>query len=119
MIQRIQTLYLLLVVALCCVALYFSLGTSILLPILIALCAIIAFIGIFLYKNRKWQMRICWANALLLLFTFGAAFGGIALKGGKISPAFYLLIVNVFLVLPAIRAIKKDEDLVKSLDRIR
>ncbi len=90
MIQRIQTLYLLAIVALMTLALftplaYFVAGveeyklfafalkgeqnefSTIYMGIVIALAAIVPLVNIFLYKNRQLQIRLCAAELALLV----------------------------------------------------
>ncbi|MFV0331325.1 MAG: DUF4293 domain-containing protein [Dysgonomonas sp.] len=90
------------------------------------LSALVPLINIFLYKKRKVQMKVGTLTSLLILFfyvtlyvyfnaytsKYGLAFEGI--QYGLILPVI-ALIFNVLAVL----RIKKDEKLVKSLDRIR
>ena len=119
MIQRIQSLYLLIVAALAAALCYATAGDIIILPVLTAVGAGTAFSSIFLYKNRKRQVRLSYLNISLFLLIFGIAVGNVLLKGKALNPFFYTLAINIILTLLAIRAIKKDEDLIKSLDRIR
>jgi lipopolysaccharide export LptBFGC system permease protein LptF len=107
------------VVVISAVIFYFTLGGNILQPILTAGSAVIAFISIFLYKNRNLQLRFNLLNVILFIFLFGMSFGSAIRQGKAINPFSYLYIVNIALTLFAFFAIKKDEDLVKSLDRIR
>ncbi|MEO0570365.1 MAG: DUF4293 domain-containing protein [Bacteroidota bacterium] len=136
MIQRIQTLYLL-VVAVCSGALPFvvSLWTTSGEMTLMAKdnlfvlsaflgVAVLAFIAIFLFKKRQNQFVLNRLNMILNLFLLGFfVYRSLNLSGGTpvsekgigmLIPVFSI----VFLVL-ANRAIKKDEDLVKSVDRLR
>ncbi len=136
MIQRIQTLYLILV-ALFTGALpfYLSLWTGIegntvfamdisWVAIIFAASSVLALITIFLFKNRKNQFVFNRLNIILNLFLLGFfVYRSLNLSGetsvsekgiGMLIPVFSI----VFLVL-ANRAIKKDEDLVKSVDRLR
>jgi len=85
---------------------------------------------IFLYKKRKLQLTLCRLNLLLYLSVIFTVFyssdkaltsiiklgmeAELHYKAGAILP-----IVSVILVFLASRAIKKDEDLVRSADRIR
>ena len=88
-------------------------------------------VTIFLYKKRKLQITMCKLNLLLYLGVIFTVFysgekvleileinlgleGELHYKLGAILP-----IVSVILVFLATRAIKKDEDLVRSADRIR
>jgi hypothetical protein len=91
--------------------------------ILIPIIALLHFIVIFLYKKRILQIRILVFSIVLLLGLFGlifyftyAGFDG-AKVVFKIPVAFPL--VAVILDYLAIRAIGKDEALIRSLNRIR
>ncbi|SHG15983.1 DUF4293 domain-containing protein [Flagellimonas flava] len=86
--------------------------------------AALALVSIFLYKNRQNQFVVNRLNMILNLFLLGFfVYRSLNLSGetvvsekgiGMLIPVFSI----VFLVL-ANRAIKKDEDLVKSVDRLR
>ncbi len=88
------------------------------------LIAALALTSIFLYKNRINQFVLNRLNIILNLFLLGFfVYRSLSLSGeasvsekgiGMLIPVFSI----VFLVL-ANRAIKKDEDLVKSVDRLR
>lgn len=138
MIQRIQTIYLLLVVIACIAFIFVPFGgvktsdgtieiwaIKQVVPIMIAstVVASIAFIAIFLFKNRKNQMKTVLINILLSivligLFLFGVTqhigFSNYVFKIGAILPVFILLF-NML----AYGSIKSDENLVKSMDRLR
>lgn len=136
MIQRIQTIYLIIVAL-----------VSGILPFLVSLwttsenvpvfakdnllflgaflgVAVLACSAIFLYKKRQNQFVLNRLNMILNLFLLGFfVYRSLNLSGetavsekgiGMLIPVFSI----VFLVL-ANRAIKKDEDLVKSVDRLR
>ena len=85
---------------------------------------VLALISIFLFKNRQNQFVLNRLNIILNLFLLGFfVYRSLSLSGetavsekgiGMLIPVFSI----VFLVL-ANRAIKKDEDLVKSVDRLR
>ncbi|MGX1929655.1 DUF4293 domain-containing protein [Flagellimonas sp. 2504JD4-2] len=136
MIQRIQTFFLL-VVALVSGALPLVLSlwidgegievfakTELWISIAFYSSAALALISIFLYKNRQNQFVVNRLNMILNLFLLGFfVYRSLSLSGentisekgiGMLIPVFSI----VFLVL-ANRAIKKDEDLVKSVDRLR
>lgn len=97
---------------------------------LMVLILIVNVIGIFLYKNRVFQMRFNLLNILLnigiyplfFLFAWGSS-QNVAQTGGNVEINYYFPIVfpiiNILLTYLAIRAIGKDEALVRSLDRIR
>lgn len=154
MIQRIQTLYLL-VAALLVAALFFvpfaeltgkdganylfnisgiivknsdsikSLDNAWPVLVLVCLSLLMEIISIFLFKNRITQIRISYISIFLLLglkvlmyyYTWSSnniPTGGLHTKIFAALP----LIAAIFVFL-AIRNIRKDENLVKSIDRIR
>ncbi|NDW17379.1 DUF4293 family protein [Dysgonomonas sp. 216] len=93
---------------------------------IMGLITLLAFICIFLYKNRKKQIVICSVNTVLILFLYvtiavyscsGQGSANIdfqTVQYGVVLP-FISLIFNVLAQLK----IKSDEKLVRSLDRIR
>ncbi|AZJ35086.1 DUF4293 domain-containing protein [Tenacibaculum singaporense] len=102
-------------------------GNSILeksIPVLFFISALVAFVTIFLFKNRQLQFVLNRLNILINLFLLGLliylsqTLSGEALVSEKGIGMFFPIIVILLLVL-ANRAIKKDEDLVKSVDRLR
>ncbi|MCP4443693.1 MAG: DUF4293 domain-containing protein [Aureispira sp.] len=139
MIQRIQSIYLLLSSAFTSLLFMFPIASAektadgafqdgvlnlddsgILLGLAIAVSAL-AFLAIFLFKNRILQMNLGKLNMLLavgllvfaiyLLMSAGVSWGlGIGL---------FVPLVSLILIVMANRAIGQDEALVKSADRIR
>ena len=142
MIQRIQSIWLLLAAAAAFLTLRFPFYTgempatdvippgyhtvtgqsSILLTILSAGVGLAALISIFLHKNRKMQFRIVMLTLLVsvvnLVLFYLETKNFVAGKGNFSLSAAFALSVPVFLIL-ALRGIKKDDKLVKSLDRLR
>ncbi len=136
MLQRIQTVYLMVVILLGTALPFFvnlwtdanevAIFAKDTIPVSIALyaTAALAVIAVFLFKNRKNQFVVNRLNMILNLFLLGffvyrslnlSGESNISEKGiGMLIPVFSI----VFLTL-ANRAIKKDEDLVKSVDRLR
>lgn len=136
MIQRIQSFYLLIVAILTGVLpFFFNLWIDIdgievfadnemLISITFYSSAILAIWSIVQFKNRKTQFVINRLNMILNVFLLGFfVYRSLNLSGetsvsekgiGMLIPVFSV----IFLVL-ANRAIKKDEDLVKSVDRLR
>jgi len=144
MIQRIQSLYLLLVVVVSAILTQFlslwkwketvsyyindafSQSNKLVLSITIAFyaVAIMAVVSLFLFKNRKLQFVFNRLNILINLFLVGAiVFLLLTLSGeNQISEkgiGSFLPIINIVLLVLANKATKKDEELVKSVDRIR
>ncbi|RKS56162.1 uncharacterized protein DUF4293 [Gillisia mitskevichiae] len=136
MLQRIQTIYLFLAALISGVLIFFvslwsnEAGESVFVEeVLIALglflgSAVLSFISIFLFKNRKLQFVLGRVNILLNFFLLGVfVYWSLTVPGEmEISEKgigmFIPVLSIVFLVL-ANKAIKKDEDLVKSVDRLR
>ena len=81
-----------------------------------------ALIAIFLYKNRKLQLRIIILAiiiSLINLFHFYLGTKKFVLGDGTYSlTALFAILVPIFLLLAA-RNVYKDEKLVKSMDRLR
>ena len=129
MIQRIQSLYLLLVILLSFIVLYFSLNS----PLGIELNSffkdlygfycipILGFISLFIYRRRKIQSIICLILILLNLIVLQIYISKIF--EGDLNTIIFIILVSSFveciLLLLARRAINKDEKLVSSIDRIR
>ena len=93
--------------------------------ILLAITVFISFVSIFLYKKRIIQMRINFINLILMLGYLGLNYyyiqnfsnqldGVVSYKVTAIFP-----LVAAILTYLAIRAIGKDEALIRSMDRIR
>ncbi|MGY8966619.1 MAG: DUF4293 family protein [Flavobacteriales bacterium] len=129
MIQRIQSLYLLLVILLSSVMLYLSIVPSFgmelnswfyayygfySIPLLATIC-------LFLYSKRKIQSILCFVLILFNLVVVQIC-GLKAFEGNThtiILLALVASIVECILLFLARRAIDKDEKLVRSIDRIR
>ena len=136
MIQRIQTIYLLLT-ALSAGVLQFWLplwytveGAAVFalsqIWILVAFIgvALLALIALFTFKNRQHQFVLNRLNMLLNLFLLGSfVFRTLKLSGETaVSEKGIGLLIPVFsivLLVLANKAIRKDEELVKSVDRLR
>ncbi|MGZ3874641.1 MAG: DUF4293 family protein, partial [Mucilaginibacter sp.] len=81
---------------------------------------------IFLYKNRKRQIACCY-GALLVIIAFSywmaqtvkGVMGSIQIDTHNWGIGLLLSSFSMLLILLAIRAIKADEKLVKSADRLR
>lgn len=155
MIQRIQTLYLLLVVILSGIVLFSAFaglvnttdelnyvvnykgvflvqanGNQFLQNVwgVTALGAIIPFVAlvtIFLYKNRSLQIKLSIFNIVLMAAYYGVLFFYLWQFGSVYHADWFLEVVtafplvNVILSALAIRSIRKDEALIKSLNRLR
>lgn len=92
--------------------------------VLFILSAILSFITIFLFKNRKLQFVMNRLNILLNFLLLGFIVYNVLNISGETLVSekgigTFLPILSVFLLVFANRYIKKDEDLVKSVDRLR
>ena len=81
---------------------------------------VIAAIAIFLYKNRKLQLRLTILGLVMSLITLALYFNETKkfTQGNYDLTALVALSIPVFLVL-SIRGIYKDEKLIQSTDRLR
>ena len=93
---------------------------------IIILIAILLFLAVFLYKNRMRQIRICVFSMLLLigvhgLFMYHSSYikKHIDILSINYNITIMFPILSLILVYMASRAIRKDDRLVKSYDRIR
>lgn len=138
MIQRIQTIYLLLV-AIACIA-FFSIPAGVIqkpdgtvanwqilsiLPvvIIVVIIAVVALAAIFMYKNRQNQMKLVLLNIIFSVVMIGVlgfelvqhiGIAHYSFRLGIILPIFILLFNSL-----AYGSIKGDEKLVRSMDRLR
>ncbi len=92
--------------------------------VLFIISAILSFITIFLFKNRKLQFVINRINILLNFLLLGFIVYHVLNLSGETNVSekgigSFLPIISVFLLVFSNRFIKKDEDLVKSVDRLR
>lgn len=138
MIQRIQSVWLLLAAGLDAVTFrlpFFSgdwikdnflavidlnATTTIWLTIISIVVGALALLNIFLFKNRSLQLKLCYLGIVLSLGLLALYFLEMQnFIGGTISiwALFYFPILLCFIF--AARGIKKDEKLIKSLDRLR
>jgi len=90
----------------------------------LGLVPILAFITIFIFKKRNLQIKLIWIIIFLILiyyFTTLYACIGLHVDVKEIFTNFslYFNLVNLILCDLAIRAIKKDENLVRAADRLR
>ncbi|MFC4740348.1 DUF4293 domain-containing protein [Flavobacterium ponti] len=136
MIQRIQSLYLFISALLSAVVpMFFELWTDakqmpvyftsdILYIILFGLSAVMALVSILLFKKRQNQFVLNRLNIILNFILIGLfVYRTLNLSGeASVSEkgiAMFVPLVSIVLLVLANKAIKKDEDLVKSVDRLR
>ena len=135
MLQRIQTIYLLLVAAISCGLIFvFNLWMTeevevfakdeLLVFALFLGSGLLALISTFMFKNRKSQFVLGLLNIILNLFLLGFfVYRSLNLSGETVVSekgiGMILPIVSIVFLVLANKAIKRDEDLVKSVDRLR
>lgn len=138
MLQRIQSVWLLLAAAFDAITFRFpfysgdwikdkflypidlNAQTTVWFTILTVITGAIAFVTIFLFKDRKLQLRLCYLGIFLTAVLLTMYF--LELKnfiGGSIAlwVIFYFAVLICYIL--AVRNILKDEKLIKSLDRLR
>ncbi len=136
MIQRIQTIYLLIVTLVASVLPFFlalwqtEAGTNfyaqdqIYILVMFLGSALLAFVEIFLYKNRKLQFVLGRINILLNFILLGFFVYWLLIVPGEMQISekgigLLIPIISIVFLAMANKAIKKDEALVKSVDRLR
>lgn len=141
MIQRIQSVWLLLAALVMATIFYFptytfsgtsalplTIGNDFLAIILAAVSILLSLVTIFRYKNRKSQLSFTWLNILVCIALQAWLFVRINNETGKPELAnvsghywigLFLPLITLLLLFFARGGIRKDEKLVKSLDRLR
>lgn len=154
MIQRIQTLYLLIVTALVTVTLFTRLAwfggsgeefslyafalkgadgeelySAVYLGILLVLAAVLPLVTVFLYRKRMLQIRLCVVEMVLLLgsalmegiyYYLGCrVVAELSQSAHGMQATIVLPVVGLLFAWLSVRAIFRDELLVRSTDRIR
>ncbi|MFN2440561.1 MAG: DUF4293 domain-containing protein [Chitinophagaceae bacterium] len=138
MIQRIQSVWLLLAAAFDAITFRFpfysgdwlkdisplpvdlNATTTIWITILTIFTGVLAFVTIFLFGNRKLQLKLCYLGIFLTLILLTVYFLEINnFSSGNIAiwAIFYFAILGCFIL--SARGIWKDEKLIKSMDRLR
>lgn len=117
MIQRMQSLNLLIAALTALFYVYYSGVTN--LAIASGVVAIICLILIFLYKNRNLQYRLCNLAIAAIIVLVSLMLYQFLEQFMVYSIHFAFPVIMLINVLLAMTYIKKDENLVKSIDRIR
>jgi hypothetical protein len=91
-----------------------------------AIVALLPLVIIFLYKNRKLQITLCYSTVLVIIgYSFWVAqmaktvTGGVTLALNNFGIGMFLCPLAIVLLILAIKAIQRDEKLIKSADRLR
>lgn len=92
---------------------------------ILSVSVVVSLATIFLYNNRKLQIKLCSWN-MLLLFIWYVAYGVLAYVKTdsmnvelKMSFAFILPLVSIILIYMARKGVIADEALIRAADRIR
>lgn len=98
--------------------------TNIIYTVLFGLSATLAILSLMTYKKRQQQFVMNRLNMILNLILLGLfVYRTLSLSGettvSEKGIGMFLPVLSIFLLALANRAIKKDEDLVKSVDRLR
>jgi hypothetical protein len=138
MIQRIQTIWLLLAAIFVAITFRFpfyngdwlkdavqspvdlNATTTIWLTILSVLTGAVAFINIFLFDNRKLQLKLTYLGiflSVILLIMYFLEMGNFSSGSIALWCVFHFAILACYIL--AARGIWKDEKLIKSMDRLR
>ncbi|WP_242094964.1 DUF4293 domain-containing protein [Aestuariivivens sediminicola] len=138
MLQRVQTLYLLITVVASAALIFvfplyqvsdndgvwvYAASDNVLLSVFLC-SAVLSLITILKYKNRKTQFMLGRLNIILNFFILGFfVYQSLNLSGetvvSKKGIGMLLPIISIVFLVLANKAIKRDEDLVKSVDRLR
>lgn len=135
MIQRPQTVYLILATLLNVAVFFNSIYSEAMadpaewigygLAISLTLALVTALGSVFLYKNRPTQLKIVKIGTYIQIVALGFGSGVLFSLGGfgtflwQETIGVILIIISLAMFWLAGRGIKKDEELVKSMDRIR
>lgn len=138
MIQRIQSVWLLLAALVAALLFYFdyyhlpgsnlSISNNYLAIVLTGLSVLLSLYTLFSYKKRPLQSKLIWLNLLdnvaLLAWLFVSinnAKGSIAtaMDEGSFWIGSFIPVITIILLFMARAGIRKDEKLVRSLDRLR
>jgi ABC-type sugar transport system permease subunit len=97
---------------------------QIVLAVMFLAVAVLGLISLLMFKNRMRQKRINGVNILVNLILFGLLIFNLLSLSGEFKDSLkgigiWLPLGSIVLLFLANRAIQKDENLVKSVDRIR
>jgi hypothetical protein len=125
MLQRIQTIFMLIAFIALVLGAYLGFdGLKNLYALGFGFSGILVLINIFLYKNRPLQVKLNYLVILLILILSGLSIYQSGIVSGERSLSkkdieWLIPLVSIVFLLTANKYIKRDEALVKSVDRIR
>jgi len=100
-------------------AVFLNAGSSLFLILLTGASLLLSLITIFMFKDRKLQMKLCVVGITLSILILVIYFNEMSKLSGSISlAAIFVFAIPVGYIMALIR-IWKDEKLVKSLDKLR
>ena len=123
-IQRIQSVYLLIAAILMAVFAFFT-AKSFEIPILLGIITFLAIVDIFLYKNLQRQMTVCFVDIIIglaMLVALGYQAYHLAVEESvKLSWNWLLLlpILSVIFLMLAHKAMSRDKKKLQDSDRLR
>ncbi len=131
MIQRIQSIYLLIAVISMTlisfkVPIYYLNETLFMaqddtkLFVLTIVGALFSLLGLFMFKNRKFQMKLIRLTVLIQMI-IGIRMFMLFIKFEVVlnNSFLFIMVFTLITLIMAYRGVKKDDDLVRSIDRIR
>ncbi|MDN5285739.1 MAG: hypothetical protein JWR38_2013 [Mucilaginibacter sp.] len=96
------------------------------LTVITAIAALIPLVIIFLFKNRKLQITLCYSAILVLIGysfwmaqTVKKAVGSVQLDTRTMGIGLFLTSLSIVLLILAAKSVQRDEKLIKSADRLR
>jgi hypothetical protein len=94
-------------------------SSTFVLMVLTGASILLSLVTIFLYKDRKLQLRMCFAGVALSVLVIVLYFMEMKKLSGSISLwAIFVFLIPISYIMAA-RGIQRDEKLIKSLDKLR
>lgn len=103
----------------------YTLNDHIALLVVFGLAAALALVSIFLFRNRKLQLRLVLFTLIGVLIGIGLIAGLFLQQGGELSDqlegglGIILPFLSILFLILAYRFIRRDDKLVRSMDRLR
>jgi hypothetical protein len=94
-------------------------GSTFFLLVVTGISLVLSLITIFLYKDRKLQLKLCIAGIILSVLLLIIYFNELRKLSGSISLSAVFVFGILIGYIMAARSIWKDEKLIKSLDKLR
>lgn len=135
MIQRVQSIWLLLAAVVMAGVFYFpiykysdglplTIGDNYIAIVLVAISIILSFVAVFSFRSRKSQKKFVWLNILCCILVLAWLYYSematpVDHLGGYFWIGAFLPLICIILLFLALQGIRKDEKLIKSMDRLR